>query len=302
MSYYIAHKSEYDKLILFKFNYWNKNQIYTRYLDLFERIGGVIYNVQKSDRDIIRCLQNDCTNFSKIDILSVNYPRVAFKLKATLGGLVINKLIVIPDGFGYYGNVISKLASYRREKGLVKSIIMSVPILLLSCIRYFISNSICFEEYTLLRAKDCSLNELYLKDVKELLVLMGASPTITRPTLIFADQPLIQLGILSDDEYAKMLNIIQQYALNSGMDFLVKKHPITENIPSEYTQLYFDGLLEEFCLVNDNIKVVVSHSSTGLFNLQYMSCAKVMKIGCSDIYLSKNQKKIFDSIQTFSNN
>ncbi|HFS5768489.1 TPA: polysialyltransferase family glycosyltransferase [Providencia rettgeri] len=298
ISYYEEKKELYDEVVIFKYDYWGYNQIYKRYLDYFLELNGKLIENTSSLSEIISYLKRYYKE-ALFDFVTVNSP--AIKLKLFFKN---SNLIVIADGLGYYANFSTLINSIRRESKLS----ISPSRLTIMTIKYLIKKVfiklISFEEYTLLRYKDLSLNQTYINNFKSIVGKLKGSIDISTPSLIFLDQPLVKLGIMNQDEYDRLLESAYKYSISLGLTFYIKEHPSSINSNQKYKIIKFDGLLEELCLLNNNIKHIMSYSSTGLFNILYLNdFIKVERtIKNKDINMSKKQNKILNKIPYFNLN
>ncbi|HDI3178967.1 TPA: hypothetical protein PMB28_003602 [Vibrio cholerae] len=126
-----------------------------------------------------------------------------------------------------------------------------------------------------------------------------------KPSLIFLSQPLVQLGMLTEDEYWSCLNKAREFAKNEGLEFLIKLHPtevaIFNSLDYRDIQKYdYNGLIEEACVNDGNIRVVVSFFSSGLYTVPELSSVKTYSVMPDDLLkslnFSKRQKTIIKKV------
>ncbi|AXH63519.1 polysialyltransferase family glycosyltransferase [Providencia huaxiensis] len=294
ISYYEENKAKYSKFIIFKYDYWGHNQIYKRYLDYFIKIGGEIIENITNLNSIINYLNHEINQFN-FDFISVNQPLIQLKYRFKK-----SNLIVISDGLGYYGDYSSLISSLKRERRSFISQWSLSTIKIKYLLKKILFKTIKFEEYTLLRYSDLSPNKNFIDNFKNTVLKLNGNSHIETPSLVFLDQPLVELGFLSENEYSLLIRSIYNYSKSLGLNFFIKMHPSSVKESAEYNTLKFDGILEELCILNKNIKHVISYSSTGLFNILYLSDdIKVEKVN-SDAVMSKKQNKIFEKIHCFT--
>lgn len=293
LSYYEKKCSCYCKIIIFKYDYWGSNQIYNRYLEYFQKIGGILIQNSSDLTQIIHHLQEQY-NGDIFDFVTVNTPAIKLKLSFKK-----SKSIIIADGFGYYGNFLTLISTLKREK---KVPIFS-PTIMVTSLKYFLKKILFkffkYEEYTLLSYKDLTPNDEFIFNFKKVIMKLNGVNFIETPSLIFLDQPLVKLGILNQTQYELLIESIYEYSTSLGLTFFIKEHPSSGTRHEKYNIIEFDGILEELCILNRNIKYVISHSSTGLFNILYLrDDIKIKKtINNSHLLISNKQRKIFSKIK-----
>ncbi|MEQ5727768.1 polysialyltransferase family glycosyltransferase [Providencia rettgeri] len=295
LSYYEKNKLHYSKKIIYKFDYWGYNQIYNRYLNYFISEGGELIEEITDLDEIIKQLKSNHPN-ALFDFITINEPSIKLKFLFKK-----SKAIIIADGLGYYGNFLTTILGIKREKAIKISskdkIFMALKYFTKKLIFHFIE----YEEYTLLKYKNLKFNENFSDDLKKIIPKLKGKSDINKPSLIFSDQPLVKLKILSSNEYNRLINSVYVYATSLGLEFYIKEHPSHPISDSKYNIVKFDGIIEELCLVNSNIKQVLSYSSTGLFNLIYLRNDIIVEkaVKSYSLYMSKKQRKILDKINYY---
>lgn len=298
---YLKNKSGFfDEVVLYIVNYWEKGQIYENYLSLLSEINVDIRPVS-SNRELIGLVRRDFINDCNITFACINAPYFPFKfLKPTC------KFVIISDGLGTYNGLIKSINVSRKEKKISK-LSYKFPLLIMK--RLFVSffyYIIRHEVYMLFDPHSLKKNNFFSSSLRETLKLFGSNNSgLEKPSLIFLSQPLVQLGMLNKDEYLSCLNKARDFAKKEELDFLIKLHPTEVSVfkSLDYAGIKkydYNGLIEEACVNDGNIKVVVSFFSSGLYTVPELSNVRTYSVMSDDLFsslnFSKKQKAIIQTV------
>ncbi|WP_409306245.1 polysialyltransferase family glycosyltransferase [Pectobacterium sp. B1J-3] len=289
----------YEKAIVYKYNYWGDDKIYKRYLDFAEKMGVEVKEATR-EKDIVNDLnvEGKSVFFNReFDFVYVNNISIVIKLS-----FPYSKSFIISDGLGMYGDIFTYIGAYKREKKVndysLCVFFAGINFLLKKMAGYLFKSS----SFSLFDPLTLKINKRYIESIKKIFnESLSSLPKLKNGTMIFISQPLVQLGIISHGEYSSIINRLKKIANDEGLDFLIKLHPVelsgNEYISSDFFQ--FDGLIEEACVIDKNVKVVVSFLSTGSLNIEFLSDAKnyILPVSILNLRLSKKQKILISMIK-----
>lgn len=301
ISYLKNNLNKFDKIILYTYNYWGKGQIYDSYMDALSFFNVDVRSIS-SNGELIGSVINELKSNSDVTFFCVNSPYFPFKFfKPTC------KFVVISDGLGTYSGLLKSIIISAKEKSIN---LFSYKFILLILKRFavsFFSIVIKYESYMLYSPYSLKKSNEFSSSLRDTLKSFKSNRTgLPGPSLIFLSQPLVQLGLLSEVDYMGCLNRAREFANKEGLDFFIKLHPTEIKIFNslDYKDIkpyHYDGLIEEACVNDDNIKVVVSFFSSGLYMIPELSAAKVYSVSSDDLLkslkFSRNQKIIFSTIK-----
>lgn len=295
VSYLKSRNKFFDEIVLYVVNYWGKGQIYENYLSLLPELKVDIRHVS-NNRELIGLVMNDIKYSHNITFVCVNAPYFPFKfLKPAC------KFVVISDGLGTYNGLIQSINVSRKEKKISK-LSYKFPLLIIKrLIVSFFSNVITYDSYMLFNPVSLKKNNFFSSSLRQTLKIFGSNSGLERPSLIFLSQPLVQLGMLDINEYLSCLNKAKDFAEREGLDFLIKLHPTEVAVfdSLDYANIkkyHYNGLIEEACVNDENIKVVVSFFSSGLYMVPELSNVKTYSVMSDELLTSLNLSRKQNSI------
>ncbi|MGR6759139.1 polysialyltransferase family glycosyltransferase [Aeromonas veronii] len=298
---YLKEKSGFfDEVILYTINYWERGQIYENYLSFLSEMNVDIRPIS-NNRELISLVSHDIRNSHNVTFVCINSPFFPFKfIKPTC------KFVIVSDGLGTYNGLIKSINVSRKEKR-IKKLSYKFPLLIMK--RLIVSlfyNVISHEDYMLFNPRSLKKNNLFSSSLRETLKLFGSNNSgLGKPSLIFLSQPLVQLGMLNKEEYLSCLNKAREFAKREGLEFLIKLHPTEMAVFNslDYTGIKkydYNGLIEEACVNDDNIKVVVSFFSSGLYSVPELSNVRTYSVMSEELFaslnFSKKQKAIIKTV------
>lgn len=300
VSYLKDRNDFFDEVILYVVNYWGKGQIYENYLSLLSGMNVDIRPVS-SNRELISLVRRDIKNSYDVTFVCVNAPYFPFKLIKPRC-----KFVIVSDGLGTYNGLIKSINVSRKEKKINK-LSFKFPLLIMKrLIVSFFYNVMSHEDYMLYNPRSLKKNNLFSSSLRETLKLFCSHNSgLGKPSLIFLSQPLVQLGILSKEEYWSCLNKARELAKREELEFLIKLHPTEMAVFNslDYTGIKkydYNGLIEEACVNDENIKVVVSFFSSGLYTVPELSNVRTYSVMSESLFtslnFSKKQKAIIKTV------
>lgn len=248
---------DFHEKYIFLSNYWSKSIIPKRYIQYCEKNNiKVVYDEDEKKRILNLVFESKLM----ISFVCVKSPSL-FILKKGLTNN-IEKIIIIDEGLSSYAGFMHSLKASFREKGVMGGGKFLIYVYLLKFFKLF--NKYRVYEFTAFYGTD--INSVYKKYFLEVLIDINTyylSDKIAQKTILFCTQPLIEVGLMSYDQYEKMLAEVTTICKNNKILLLIKKHP-ADNIfdYSKYNILEFDGVVEELVVTQENISGTISSCST----------------------------------------
>lgn len=257
LTYLKSCETDFHEKYIFLSNYWNNCIIPKRYIDYCEENNiNVIFDEDEKKRILNILFEKKL----KINFVCVKNPNL-FILKKSLTNNV-EKITIIDEGLSSYAGFMHSLKSSFREKGIKGGVRFSIYIFILKFFKLFNQHKI----YNFTAFYGTNINSVYKKYFLEVLKdinISSYSNQIDQKSILFCTQPLIEVGLMSYDEYEKMLSQVKAICDTNQISLLIKKHPV-DNIfkYSDYNVVEFDGIVEELVVAQKNISGTISSCST----------------------------------------
>ncbi|CAH6817320.1 polysialyltransferase family glycosyltransferase [Vibrio splendidus] len=273
---------------------------FDKYIDLLKSYNCIILPLN-SNNDILALLEQHVG--SKIHVVSVNFPKYQLKIRQARVNLV-----TINDGLSSYPSLKSMYYNFKRAGRKISFSSLSI--------KYFgeklLSKIIPYEEFYLHSSNDLGLNHNYVEALREVLVkssralYQGAyNKVLKNKTMVFIGQPLISLGTVSKNDYLDSIALVKALCQSRNWDFVYKPHPFEcpKELKLENELVSFDGSMEEFCFLENEIVAVCSFYSTSLISLSeiFNVLAFRLDIPVKNLYFSEKQKVLLSKVGVINN-
>lgn len=257
LAYLKSCETDFHEKYIFLSNYWNNSIIPKRYIDYCKENNiNVIFH--QDEKKIILNLVFE--RKLKISFVCVKNPSLYILKKGLTNN--IEKIIIIDEGLSSYAGFMHSLKASFREKGIKGGGSFLIYMYILKFLKLFNQHKIC--NFAAFYGTD--INSVYKKYFLEVLNdinISSLSDQIDQKSILFCTQPLIEVGLMSYDQYEKMLAKVMSVCENNKIILLIKKHP-ADNIfiYSGYNIIEFDGIAEELIMNKKNIIGTISSCST----------------------------------------
>lgn len=257
LAYLKSCETDFHEKYIFLSNYWNNSIIPKRYIDYCKENNiNVIFH--QDEKKIILNLIFE--RKLKISFVCVKNPSLHILKKGLTNN--IEKIIIIDEGLSSYAGFTHSIKASFREKGVKGVGRFLIYVYLLKFLKVFNKHKI----YNFTAFYGTDINPVYKKYFLEVLNDINTSnllDKIDQKSILFCTQPLIEVGLMSYDQYEKMLAKVMSVCENNKIILLIKKHP-ADNIfdYSKYNILEFDGVVEELVVTQENIFGTISSCST----------------------------------------
>lgn len=172
------------------------------------------------------------------------------------------KIIIIDDGISNYCNNFHVIKASLRESGGGGLLRFLITLSLNKFLYFFNRNNII--TYGIFNKESLKINEDYKKSFINVLKMINRERAVDERGVVFCTQPLVDLGLITEEKYIEDIFFIQSKIKAIGYNFYIKKHPKEKlvdyrkyNIPI----IEFNGVVEEFFLKN-RFYAVISNCST----------------------------------------
>lgn len=257
LSYLKSCEEEFYGKYIFLSNYWGDSIIPERYIE-YCKVNNI--NVINNENEKQKILDIIFERKLKISFVCVKNPNL-YVMKKSLAKNVEN-IIVIDEGLSSYAGFWHSLKASFREKGIKSGGRFITYMCLMKFFKLFIWHKI----YKFTSFIGVNVNPIYKQFFLEVLRdinISSYSNQIDQKSILFCTQPLIEVGLMSYDEYEKMLSQVKAICDTNLISLLIKKHPV-DNIfkYSDYNVVEFDGIVEELVVAQKNISGTISSCST----------------------------------------
>ncbi|WP_185231155.1 polysialyltransferase family glycosyltransferase [Teredinibacter franksiae] len=266
--------------------YWGGVTIQPSYISYCKELGVEILfadgNSKSLADEVCSIISSESACLHKISVVSANrlFPMSVlgrcFRLRSEI------QFVFIEDGIGAYGGFRHIFSAILREKGrLSKSAILFPFAYVTNQILSFFYNN---KRFLLFEDNDVNVSvdykEAFVSVVGNLESAKRKRVTVPQNSIIFCSQPYVDMGLLSELEYAGFIKKINLYAENNACNFIVKRHPADN-------KFNYDGMVvvegghsfEELLFQNkENIYAVASINSTCLITASAIFGIKSLSI------------------------
>ncbi|MFT7009301.1 MAG: hypothetical protein ACJAXJ_003849 [Colwellia sp.] len=290
---YIYKKNDIDKIIFFVDEHWGHKTLTLSKLKEYTDIPVVIKLV--SDFDLRSLVSVNCIYFASISDISY---KPYFYLRKT-----VKKFLIVEDGLGTYAGRLHWTKVIYRERGIYLST------------RYFLSSffkRLLFlfvrkkkiKFLTLFNLKSLSQNSMFIKELRSYYLFKNKTKLISifKPTVIFVSGPVIERGILNEDEYNIVLNSLRDSCSDKELDFVIKKHPAEYAFDYNDFELLEDGSLEDFVFINsEHVVELIGFFSTALITCKVLFDTKSHYINYNRASVNNRPARIIKIIKNTIN-
>ncbi|GMQ47865.1 polysialyltransferase family glycosyltransferase [Vibrio sp. 10N] len=289
VSYFQANANNFERAVVFKRDVWGYNQIYQPYLDLLSTLNIQLIEQQMSPKSLGVYFKDEGISVVTLVIINDVNPQYYH-----YSGLSV-ELVIIADGLGYYGDARSRFLATQRESDFSKLALFK------TALNYYIKKVYDSlrnpKRFTIAEVKqNIVINNDYTYSLKSVFDKVILEPQLKRPALIFVSQPLVKLGLMSQQAYDDHLDFLQRFADNKGLDFFIKPHPSEIDDLRKYNIFNSPAIIEHAMYYESNIKCVVGFSSTSLINIKLLYDVEVWRLDLLDASLSSKQNKLLNMI------
>ncbi|SFR45005.1 hypothetical protein SAMN04488070_1146 [Pseudidiomarina maritima] len=294
LSYVRANHNEIKATYVFLDPYWHANQIPSRYTNycekynvIFVKTAGALPNSKAIKEAGCKLLRFYVNNVSLKSVLLRRQDRV----------------VLIADGLGTYVNCASKINAVTRERGkpTLNEKRKIFNYMLMSNVAERFSS---VHSYMIFDKASLKLDKSFVEQFKISMTELRCSKDDELVNhLIFISQPLVKLGVLTEERYLELLKHLEQRAREKRLAFLVKPHPAEDvdwYFANNFSALDFDGVIEEFG-VNNPRNEFISFLSSALLTLPYLTESTVYRLPLPEfernIVLSSAQRELLSRVQ-----
>lgn|GEM_PF-6738476 len=251
-------ENNFHKKYIFLSNYWDNSIVPKRYIAYCERNNiNVIFDEDEKKRILNIIFKKKL----KINFVCIKSPSL-FILKKGLTNNNIEKISIIDEGLSSYASFMHSLKASFREKSIKGSIKLLIYVSLMKFLILF--NQHKLSNFTAFYSTN--INPVYKNCFLEVLNDINASSSSNntyQKSILFCTQPLIEVELMSYNQYEKMLSEVLAICKSKNISMLIKKHPVDKIFDySGYNIVSFDGIVEELVASQKNIIGTISSSST----------------------------------------
>lgn len=268
LTYLNSSPLEYDKIYIFINKYWSNNIIPQRYLNYCKSIG---IEILFDNKLMIKIIDKLIKSNAELELVFVKNPSVSLLLKSYLYDKKL-KIILIDEGVSSYAGNIHSLKATIRENGLI----VGLKSLIISFVRFILillSKNKLYK-FSAFDTSSFTVNQIYKKNFKKVLEFLYTYKSGIKQdfynSLLFCSQPWIELGVMTEEEYSKLLHELSLKASKLSKELVIKKHPADTLFNyGNYKVVNFDGCVEEL-VFHSKFSGVISLNSTS--SLLISSC------------------------------
>ncbi|WP_270428624.1 polysialyltransferase family glycosyltransferase [Acinetobacter johnsonii] len=290
LSYLQSCDDTFDYKYVFLNKYWSGSIISERYISYCKQKKVDVIFCENEKERILKSLFKSEQN---IYFVCVKNPNLYVLRKGFYKN--VKEITVIDEGLSSYAGFFHTFKASLREKGIKGGARFLIYIQVMKIISFFIRHKI--NKFTAFHNKD--VNPTYKKYFLDVLKNIDSSHYLRKvegESILFCTQPLIEVGLMSYDDYMGMLTKVDEYCRKNKISLLIKKHPV-DNIfeYSGYNVLDFDGVVEEFVLNQKNIIGVISSCSTSSLLIPAFMNKKSYIVSFESLNgMDSNLKKLFE--------
>ncbi len=257
LTYLESCEEDFHERYLFISNYWEISILPQRYIDYCKQKNiNVIFD--EDEKKII--LDIIFKKKLKINFVCVKNPSLFILKKGLINS--VEKISIIDEGLSSYASFMHSLKASFREKSIKGSIKLLIYVCLMKFLILFNQHKL----YNFTAFYGTNINPVYKNCFLEVLddiTTFSPSNSIYQKSILFCTQPLIEVGLMSYNQYEEMLFKVLTICKSNNISLLIKKHPVDKIFDySGYNIVSFDGIVEELVASHKNIIGTISSCST----------------------------------------
>lgn len=289
MAHYYSSPYNYERLIIFIYNYWGSNilpEYYLKYLN--DNSIEVIYS--NNLKELKHVIKKEVNDIELVLVSNFNWKVIARTSSK------VKYVTVIDEGLSSYRSFSSLKADNPNLK-LYK--------IILSKILSRLTTSILSKERAKFKMFDIDslkINPLYRKGLfqyfESLKHFVDSNDNKNfSNTILYCSQPWVELNVMSEQDYIEYINQIKTNIENQGSEFMLKKHPAEHVIDYDahkISTLDDNRMLEEI-IYTTKFKAIISRTSTSSFLVPALFDIESYLINLDDIKsLGRDASRLFE--------
>lgn len=257
LTYLESCEEDFHERYLFISNYWEISILPQRYIDYCKQKNiNVIFDEDEKKRILDIVFKKKL----KIIFVCVKSPSLFILKKSLINS--VEKISIIDEGLSSYASFMHSLKASFREKSIKGSIKLLIYVCLMKFLILFNQHKL----YNFTAFYGTNINPVYKNYFLEVLNEINppsSSSSIYKKSILFCTQPLIEVGLMSYNQYEEMLFKVFTICKINNISLIIKKHPVDKIFDySDYNIVNFDGIVEELVARQKNIIGTISSSST----------------------------------------